>query len=62
MSPCLIQAQQQWAIAPVANARGCPGSPFFKVTIAGTATDFCARFLDQNDRPIKTLTATLTGR
>jgi hypothetical protein len=27
---------------------------------AGGATDFCARFLDANDRPIKTLTATLT--
>jgi hypothetical protein len=29
---------------------------------AGGATDFCARFLDENDRPIKTLTATLTVR
>ena len=29
---------------------------------AGGATDFCARFLDENDRPIKALTATLTGR
>jgi hypothetical protein len=29
---------------------------------AGGATDFCARFLDENDRPIKTLTATLAGR
>ena len=28
---------------------------------AGGATDFCARFLDANDRPIKTLTATLTA-
>ena len=26
---------------------------------AGGATDFCARFLDANDRPIKTLTSTL---
>jgi hypothetical protein len=26
---------------------------------AGGATDFCARFLDENDRPIKTLTTTL---
>ena len=26
---------------------------------AGGATDFCARFLDENDRPIKTFTATL---
>jgi len=29
---------------------------------AGGATDFCARFIDENDRPIKTLTATLTAR
>jgi hypothetical protein len=29
---------------------------------AGGATDFCARFLDESDRPIKTLTATLTGQ
>ena len=29
---------------------------------AGGATDFCARFLDEHDRPIKTLTATLTAR
>jgi arabinan endo-1,5-alpha-L-arabinosidase len=36
MSPYLVQAQQQWAITPVANAGGYPGSPFFKITIAGT--------------------------
>jgi hypothetical protein len=29
---------------------------------AGGATDFCARFLNENDQPIKTLTATLTAR
>jgi hypothetical protein len=29
---------------------------------AGGATDFCARFLDDHDRPITTLTATLPGR
>ena len=29
---------------------------------AGGATDFCARFLDENDRPITTLKATLTAR
>ena len=32
----LCQAQQKWAIAPVANAGGYPGSPYFKITIAGT--------------------------
>ena len=29
---------------------------------AGGATDFCARFLDGDDRPIRTITVTLTNR
>jgi arabinan endo-1,5-alpha-L-arabinosidase len=36
MSPYLLQAQQRWAITPVANGGGYPGSPYFKITIAGT--------------------------
>jgi arabinan endo-1,5-alpha-L-arabinosidase len=36
MSQYMLQAQQQWTIAPVANAGGYPGSSFFKITIAGT--------------------------
>jgi arabinan endo-1,5-alpha-L-arabinosidase len=36
MSPYLAQAQQKWSVTPVANAGGYPGSPFFKITIAGT--------------------------
>ena len=36
MAPYLLQAQQKWTIAPVANAGGYPGSPYFKITIAGT--------------------------
>ena len=36
MAPYLLQAQQKWAIAPVASAGGYPGSPYFKITIAGT--------------------------
>lgn len=32
----MLEAQQKWAIAPVANAGGYPGSPYFKITIAGT--------------------------
>lgn len=36
MSPYMLQAQQQWAITAVADAGGYPGSPFFKITIAGT--------------------------
>jgi hypothetical protein len=40
------------------------GANVIRVAIvnAGGATDFCARFLDENDRPITTLTATLTGQ
>jgi hypothetical protein len=30
------QVQQQWTIAPVTNAGGYLGSPYFKITIAGT--------------------------
>ncbi len=36
MAPYMLQAQQKWAITPVANAGGYPGSPYFKITIAGT--------------------------
>ena len=32
----LSQAQQKWTITPVANAGGYPGSPYFKITVAGT--------------------------
>ena len=30
------QAQQKWTISAVANAAGYPGSPYFKIAIAGT--------------------------
>lgn len=36
MANYLCQAQQQWAVTPVAGAGGYPGSPYFKITIAGT--------------------------
>jgi arabinan endo-1,5-alpha-L-arabinosidase len=36
LSNYMVQAQQKWTIAPVANAGGFPGSPYFKITIAGT--------------------------
>jgi len=32
----MCQAQQKWAITGVTNAGGYPGSPYFKITIAGT--------------------------
>ena len=36
MSAYMVQAQQKWTITPVPNAGGYPGSPYFKITIAGT--------------------------
>ncbi|HEV8393979.1 MAG TPA: family 43 glycosylhydrolase [Vicinamibacterales bacterium] len=36
LSPYLLQAQQKWTVTPVANAGGYPGSPYCKITIAGT--------------------------
>lgn len=36
MSPYLVQAQQKWAVTPVPDMGGYPGSPYFKITIAGT--------------------------
>jgi arabinan endo-1,5-alpha-L-arabinosidase len=36
MATYLCQAQQKWAISAVPNGGGYPGSPYFKITIAGT--------------------------
>ena len=36
MANYMLQAQQMWSIAPVPNAGGYLGSPYFKITIAGT--------------------------
>ena len=36
MANYLCQAQQKWTITAVPNAGGYPGSPYFKITIAGT--------------------------
>lgn len=36
MANYLCQAQQKWTVTPVAGAGGYPGSPFCKITIAGT--------------------------
>jgi arabinan endo-1,5-alpha-L-arabinosidase len=35
LSNYMIQAQQKWMLTSVANAGGRPGSPYFKITIAG---------------------------
>jgi arabinan endo-1,5-alpha-L-arabinosidase len=36
LAPAMLQAQQKWTIAPVANAGGYPGSPFFRIMVSGT--------------------------
>jgi arabinan endo-1,5-alpha-L-arabinosidase len=36
MSNYMLQAQQKWTIAPMSNAGGYPGSPYFKIVLAGT--------------------------
>lgn len=36
MANYLCQAQQKWAVTAVPNAGGYPGSPYFKIAIAGT--------------------------
>src|SRR5687767_2611408 len=42
LAPAMLQAQQKWLIAPVANAGGTPGAPFFSITIAGTERSLTA--------------------
>jgi arabinan endo-1,5-alpha-L-arabinosidase len=32
----MFRPHQKWTITPVANAGGYPGSPYFKIAIAGT--------------------------
>jgi arabinan endo-1,5-alpha-L-arabinosidase len=36
LSQYMVQAQQKWEIQPVADAGGYPGSPYFKIVVAGT--------------------------
>ena len=36
MANYMLQAQQKWTVSAVTNAGGYPGSPYFKITIAGT--------------------------
>jgi len=42
MANYLLQAQQKWTIAAVPNAGGYPGSPYFKITVAGTERTLAA--------------------
>ncbi|MEO8018823.1 MAG: family 43 glycosylhydrolase [Pseudomonadota bacterium] len=42
LAPALLQAQQKWTLAPVANAGGYPGAPYFRITLAGTERSLTA--------------------
>jgi arabinan endo-1,5-alpha-L-arabinosidase len=42
LSPYMLQAQQKWTIAPAENGGGYPGSPYFRITIAGTERTLAA--------------------
>jgi arabinan endo-1,5-alpha-L-arabinosidase len=42
LAPAMLQAQQKWEFAPVADAGGYPGAPYFKITVAGTARALAA--------------------
>jgi arabinan endo-1,5-alpha-L-arabinosidase len=42
LAPYMLQAQQKWTITPVPNAGGYPGSPYFRISIAGTDRSLAA--------------------
>ena len=42
MANYLCQSQQKWTISAVPNAGGYPGSPYFKITVAGTGRTLAA--------------------
>jgi arabinan endo-1,5-alpha-L-arabinosidase len=42
MANYLCQAQQKWAVTPVSDGGGYPGSPYFKITVAGTERTLAA--------------------
>ena len=42
LSPYLLQAQQKWSVTPVATAGGYAGSPYFRISVAGTERSLTA--------------------
>ena len=51
MANYLRQAQQKWAVTTVTNVGGYPGSPYFKITIAGTNRTLAADRGRRTGRP-----------
>ena len=42
LAPAMLQAQQRWRITPVNDAGGYPGSPWLRISIAGTERTLAA--------------------
>jgi arabinan endo-1,5-alpha-L-arabinosidase len=42
MANYLCQAQQKWSVTPVSDGGGYPGSPYFKISVAGTERTLAA--------------------
>ncbi|HET9385372.1 MAG TPA: family 43 glycosylhydrolase [Gemmatimonadales bacterium] len=42
LAPYLVQAQQKWSVTPVVNAGGYAGSPYFRISVAGTERSLAA--------------------
>ena len=42
LGPAMLQAQQKWTIAPATDAGGYPGSPYWRICIAGTGRALAA--------------------
>ena len=57
LSPYMLQAQQKWTVKPVENAGGYPGSPYFRINIAGTERTLAAT----DDRELAVLPAFTGG-
>jgi arabinan endo-1,5-alpha-L-arabinosidase len=53
----MLQAQQKWTVTPAENAGGYPGSPYFRITIAGTERTLAAT----GDRELAVLPAFTGG-
>jgi arabinan endo-1,5-alpha-L-arabinosidase len=57
LSPYMLQAQQKWTVKPAENAGGYPGSPYFRISIAGTERTLAAT----DDRELVVLPAFTGG-
>ena len=42
LAPYLLQAQQHWSIMPATSGGGYPGSPYFRIAVAGTERSLAA--------------------